>query len=101
MKDALPQTIYLNYYKVSPFLVDTTDLVFDLGDEQTRVTSTLAVRRNPASEDESGSLELNSKGTVQLQWIEVDGQRLDESGYSLTDNMLTLPNLPASCVISS
>ena len=32
MKDALPQTIYLKDYQVSPFLVDTTDLVFDLGE---------------------------------------------------------------------
>ena len=101
MKDALPQTIYLDDYKVSPFLIDTTDLVFDLGDEHTRVTTKLAVRRNPASEDKSGSLELNSKGAMQLQWIEVDGQRLGESAYSLTDNMLTLSNLPSSCVISS
>ena len=67
MKDALPQTIYLKDYQVSPFLVDTTDLVFDLGEEQTRVTSSLQVRRNPDSSDKTSALELNSKGEVQLQ----------------------------------
>ena len=41
MKDALPQTIYLKDYKVSPFLIETTDLVFDLGDQQTCVTTRL------------------------------------------------------------
>ncbi|MDG1311235.1 MAG: aminopeptidase N [Porticoccaceae bacterium] len=101
MKDPLPQTIYLKDYQVSPFLVDTTDLVFDLGDEQTRVTTKLAVRRNPASTDQVASLELNSKGSVELQWVEVDGQRLDNSAFSLTHNLLILPNLPASCVIST
>jgi aminopeptidase N len=101
VKDALPQTIYLKDYQVSPFLVDTTELVFELGDEQTRVTSSLAVRRNPDSSDKTGLLELNSKGDVQLQWIAVDGQRLDSSAYSLSDSLLSLPDLPDSCVIST
>ncbi|MGB2154963.1 MAG: aminopeptidase N, partial [Porticoccaceae bacterium] len=101
MKDALPQTIYLKDYQVSPFLVDTTDLVFDLGEEQTRVTSSLQVRRNPDSTDKTGALELNSKGQVQLQWIAVNGQRLDSSAYSLSDDLLILPNLPDSCEIST
>lgn len=97
MKDALPQTIYLKNYQVSPFLVDTTNLVFELGDEQTTVTSKLEIRRNPESSDQAASLELNSKGDVQLQWIEVDGERLQETAYSLSDNMLLVPELPASC----
>ena len=101
MKDALPQTIYLKDYKVSPFLIETTDLVFDLGDQQTCVTTRLAVRSNPASAEQSNSLELNSKGDVQLQWIEIDGQRLNDSDYTLNDNMLILRNLPASCVITT
>jgi len=101
VKDALPQTIYLKDYQVSPFLVDTTDLLFDLGDEQTRVTTKMAVRRNPDSSDKTGALELNSKGDVQLQWIAVDGQRLDSSAYSLSDNLLSLPDLPDSCVVST
>jgi aminopeptidase N len=101
VKDALPQTIYLKDYQASPFLVDTTDLVFDLGEEQTRVTTSLQVRRNPDSTDKTGVLELNSKGQVQLQWIAVDGQRLDSSAYSLSDDLLVLPNLPDSCVIST
>tara|TARA_B110000483_G_scaffold24646_2_gene29115 strand:+ start:1929 stop:4559 length:2631 start_codon:yes stop_codon:yes gene_type:complete len=101
VKDALPQTIYLKDYKVSSFLIETTDLVFDLGDQQTCVTTRLAVRRNPASKEQSNSLELNSKGDVQLQWIEIDGQRLNDSDYTLSDNMLILRNLPASCVITT
>jgi len=101
VKDALPQTIYLKDYQVSPFLVDTTDLLFDLGDEQTRVTTKMAVRRNPDSSDKTGALELNSKGDVQMQWIAVDGQRLDSSAYSLSDNLLSLPDLPDSCVVST
>ena len=99
MKDALPQTVYLHDYKVSPFLVDTTDLVFDLGDEQTLVTCTLAVRRNSESDDQTGAFELNSKGDVALLWVEVDGQRLESDGYSLTDNLLRLYNLPSQALV--
>ena len=51
MKDALPQTIYLKDYKVSPFLIETTDLVFDLGDQQTCVTTRLVVRRIPPAQN--------------------------------------------------
>ena len=94
MKDALPQTVYLHDYKVSPFLVDTTDLVFDLGDEQTIVTNTMAVRRNSDSDDQIGAFELNSKGDIELLWVEVDGQRLQQSAYTLTNNLLQLHNLP-------
>ena len=94
MKDALPQTVYLYDYKVSPFLVDTTDLVFDLGDEQTIVTNTMAVRRNSDSDDQTGAFELNSKGDIELLWVEVDGQRLQQSAYTLTNNLLQLHNLP-------
>ena len=99
MKDALPQTVYLHDYKVSPFLVDTTDLVFDLGDEQTIVTCSLMVRRNSESDDQTGAFELNSKGDVALLWVEVDGQRLESDGYSLTDNLLRLYNLPSQALV--
>ena len=101
MKDALPQTVYLHDYKVSPFLVDTTDLVFDLGDEQTLVTCTLAVRRNSESDDQTGAFELNSKGDVALLWVEVDGQRLESDSYSLTDNLLRLHNLPPQALVKT
>ena len=53
MRDALPQTIYLQDYKASAFLIDKTDLVFDLGEDHSRVTATLAVRRNPDSDEPS------------------------------------------------
>ena len=59
MRDSLPQTIYLKDYKVSPFVLEKTDLVFDLGDEQTRVTATLSVKRNPLSDETTADLVLN------------------------------------------
>ena len=47
MRDAQPSTIYLSDYRQPDFLIDTTQLHFLLGEERTRVTATLALRRNP------------------------------------------------------
>ena len=38
-------------YRPPAFLVDTIDLAFDLVPDATRVTATLAFRRNPAAAD--------------------------------------------------
>ena len=42
MKDALAKSIYLSDYQVSNFLIDSTELIFDLGDELTVVRAPLA-----------------------------------------------------------
>jgi len=47
MRDAQPQTIRLKDYRVPDFLIDTTDLHFDLYEDKTLVRSRLAMRRNP------------------------------------------------------
>ena len=43
-----PKTVYLKDYTPPPFLIDEVDMRFELGEESTLVTSTLALRRNPA-----------------------------------------------------
>ena len=65
MKDAAPQTIYLKDYQVAVFLIEKTNLVFDLGDDQTSVVTELSVLRNPSSKDQSKHLVLD--GSIQLR----------------------------------
>jgi len=101
VKDALPQTIYLKDYQVSNFLVETTDLVFDLGEEQSRVTTELVINRNSESTSESADLHLDGKAGVELQWVKVDGRALSPDDYSLADESLTLHNLPERCTVST
>ena len=48
-RDAAPAAIRRLDYRPPAFLVDTVDLSFDLQPEATRVTATLAFRRNPAA----------------------------------------------------
>ncbi|MBT7767706.1 MAG: hypothetical protein HN730_11165, partial [Bdellovibrionales bacterium] len=43
--DKIPNKVYLADYTPAPFTIDRTDLVFELADHQTKVTSTLKMRR--------------------------------------------------------
>ena len=101
MKDAAPQTIYLNDYKVSPFLIEKTDLVFDLGEDQTRVTASLVIARNPDSEEQDGPLVLHGSEGLDLQSVHIDGQLLSADDYSRDSDSLTIKRLPHSCVVST
>tara|TARA_B110000046_G_scaffold82656_1_gene90948 strand:+ start:6759 stop:6965 length:207 start_codon:yes stop_codon:yes gene_type:complete len=58
MKDAAPQTVYLKDYQVAVFLIEKTNLTFDLGETKTSVVAELTVARNVASHDKSDSLVL-------------------------------------------
>ena len=80
MKDALPQTIYLQDYKPSAFEIEKTDLLFELGEEHTRVTATLTVARNVLSEEQNADLVLHGSPGLDLQSVAVDGQPLAEGG---------------------
>ena len=101
MKDRTPQTIYLNDYKVSPFLINKTDLVFDLGEHSTRVTATLTVARNPQSTEQDALLVLHGSAGLDLQSVQVNGQLLGEEDYVLDSDSLTLNNTPDSGVITT
>jgi len=59
MKDAAPQTVYLKDYEVAVFLIEKTNLTFDLGENKTSVVAELTVARNAAGEDPSDSLVLD------------------------------------------
>ena len=101
VKDATPQTIYLKDYRVPDFLIDNTDLLFDLSQEHCRVTSALSIRRNPDSQMQSAALVLHGGAGLDLQWIEIDGRRLSSDDYACSENSLTIAELPDSCVVTS
>lgn len=99
MRDAAPQTIYLDDYKVSPFLIEKTDLVFDLGEDSTRVTASLKIARNPGSDQQDGTLVLHGSEGLDLQSVHIDGQLISKDDYSRGPDSLTINNLPDSCVM--
>jgi aminopeptidase N len=95
---AKPTETHLVDYRPPVFLVDTVELDFDIGDTQTRVTSRLAVRRNPASAERQGPLVLNGEGQ-RLLGVRLDGRELKPSEYELTDTALSLGNVPGEAVV--
>ena len=101
MRDPVPQTIYLKDYKVSQFLIEKTDLVFDLGENSTRVTATFTIVRNPQSEDYDGSLVLHGSEGLDLQSLSINGQLLSVDNYSHDAESLTLKNMPDCAVVTT
>ena len=101
MKDALLQTIYLKDYSVSPFLIEKTELVFDLGEEVTRVTATLHIVRNPDIDKAANDLVLDGSPGLDLQSVAVDGRILEEGGYIRAEESLTIMGLADSAVVTT
>ncbi|MEP0203044.1 MAG: aminopeptidase N [Halioglobus sp.] len=92
MRDASPSTIFLKDYQVPAFLIDTTDLAFELHETETIVTATLSMRRNPDGES-ADSLQLDGQD-LELLAISIDGTELPASRYSVNDQGLILHALP-------
>ncbi|MDB9948691.1 aminopeptidase N [Porticoccaceae bacterium] len=101
MKDALPQTIYLKDYRVSPFEIEKTELVFDLGEHHTRVTTTLSLLRNPLSDEQGADLILHGSEGLDLQSVSVDGQFLEEGAFSCDSESLTISGLAVRAVVTT
>lgn len=93
MRTSQPQTIYLSDYKVPAFLVDTVDLRFELFEDGARVHSTLAIRRNPDSQESAPPLELDGDSLV-LESVALDGTALSESDYENRGEQLVIRSVP-------
>ncbi|MEH6473378.1 MAG: aminopeptidase N, partial [Halopseudomonas sp.] len=94
-----PRTIFLKDYRVPPFLIDRTELHFELGDKATLVRSKLHLRRNPEAEDNDADLELDGDSSLVLRRLVIDGNDLSESDYQRDDEYLTLSGLPEQCLL--
>ncbi len=85
-----PRTKYRKDYKVSNYLIRSTDLSFDLGKDKTTVKSKVLYYKNPKSKDNSSELFLNGV-ELELVSIYIDGKTPD---YELSKNGLLLKNTP-------
>lgn len=89
MKESSPAAIHLEDYKVPPFLIDRTDLRFELRDDVTIVSGKLQCRRNPDSEENTNVLRLDGE-SLELISVAVNGEPLSEAAYTLNETSLTL-----------
>lgn len=99
MKESSPSSTRLADYRPPPYLIDRVSLRFDLRETGTRVFSFMRLRRNPASEV-TESLLLHGEG-LDLQWLAIDGMRLDEEEYRVDSEGLHLTALPEQFDLSS
>ncbi|MEE4376845.1 MAG: aminopeptidase N [Candidatus Competibacteraceae bacterium] len=96
MNNDSPRAIHLKDYTPPPFLIDTVDLRFELGEDATLVHSRMAFRRNPEwAEQDSTPLVLAGQ---QLELIEIrlDGRTLTPEHYTVDADHLTLSQVPST-----
>ncbi len=93
MDDPSPQTIYLKDYTPSDYLIDTVSLDVNLHPTATRVRSRLEVRPNPAAARRPSTLVLDGEA-LKLDEVRLDGRKLSVSGYTRTENDLTIHSVP-------
>jgi hypothetical protein len=81
---AKPQPIFRKDYTPTPYLIDTVSLNFDLREDVTTVTSTLALTPNYTPNGAAPPLFLNGRPDVKLLGLKVAGKPVPEAGYALT-----------------
>ncbi|WP_409419512.1 aminopeptidase N [Marinomonas sp. RS-M-Aa-14] len=90
MKESQPSAIYLKDYKVPPFLIDKTELTFDLDETTTIVTSRLHMRRNPAFGKSTAPLILDGGEEVKLIGVAMDDYELPPEEYRISEDKLII-----------
>src|SRR5579864_805678 len=96
LPDTAPQPTRLADYRPPDFLVETVDLVFDLGEADTSVASHLMLRRNPQAAHSGAPLRLDGD-ELELVAIALDGRALGAADYGREpDGALVVPHVPDS-----
>jgi len=92
LKDATPKTIYLKEYQPPQYWIDSVNLRFELGEQQTRVVSEMEVRRNDQL-DGPHILQLDGEELV-LGAVFLNDRALSDSEFSVNAESLWIPDVP-------
>ena len=85
-----PEPVLRSSYRVPDYLIDTVDLAFDLGEDETTVEARISFRRREdAPAGEVTPLVLDGEA-LELREIAIDGEALAESAYQVADEKLTI-----------
>jgi aminopeptidase N len=93
MKNTTQEPIYLRDYRTPDYLIETVDLVFELGEEFTLVKSRLHVVGNPVSLHPNKNLVLHGEA-LELISIALNDQLLSKQQYELKNNTLVIFSVP-------
>lgn len=89
MRTEQPKVIYLKDYQAPEYLIDETNLTFELYEDHTLVHAQLVMRRNPERGDDLPPLVLDGQ-QLELLSVALDDQALEAGQYQLDENHLTL-----------
>ncbi|MEO0437770.1 MAG: aminopeptidase N [Pseudomonadota bacterium] len=92
MRDAQPRTIFLKEYRPPDYLIEHTDLHFDLFDEYTIVTAQLTYRLSESGEVNAPMVLHGSE--LELEYLAINGIELEESRFAIRDEMLQISDVP-------
>jgi aminopeptidase N len=100
MKEGQPKAIHLKDYKVPPFLIGETELRVELGEDVTRIVARLKIQRNPESREGDIPLVLDGANML-LESVAIDGRELTSNEYGVTDEDLTLYDVPGEFAVET
>lgn len=89
---------YLKDYRPADFFIPETELIIELKEKDTIVTSKLHVVRNQLSGKHARSLVLNGEGQS-IQFIKLNGERCSPKDYQVDDHFLTISSVPDKCIL--
>ena len=96
MKEAQGKTVCLKDYQSPVFIIEETNLCFQLFEDKTLVRSRLLFRRSPqAHVDAQNELVLDGRD-LHLEKVSLDGNVLDASAYEVTEESLVIAQVPDS-----
>ena len=93
MPEQEPKSVNLKDYQPPEYVIDKVELYFRLGEEETRVSSTLYCRKNPAGSN-CETVPLVLDGEAELVSVSLDGRILYPGEYSSAEGSLTVYNVP-------
>lgn len=93
MRDAQATTIYLKDYQMPAFLIELTELHFELDETVTRVRSRLHMRRNPELVGNQQDILRLDGQDMQLLRLQLNDHILKTGEYEQEDETLTVKNL--------
>ena len=88
MKDAKPGTVYLKDYRRPAYLINRTELHFELREDYVLVSSRLHLLRD-GSVAQDASLELHGHD-LELLSLAIDSEELTPDQYQVTDDSLLI-----------
>jgi aminopeptidase N len=91
---------FLKDYQPSAYLINTTDLRFELDEEVTLVKAKLAIAKNPARGDVQLPLVLDGVNLV-LRSIRIDGNPLLNDTFTVDSEKLTIHKVPDEFVLET